>query len=73
MTRRLEVDVTPSPLSPIDCLDRGEPASVNAQTVFTGLPFEIAERMLTRAKRDLADWPDDAFAVRELPPIRGRA
>jgi len=68
---RIEVDITPSPLSPIDCLDRGEPAGVNAQIVFTGLPFEIAERMLMRAKRDLADWPDDAFAVRELPADQG--
>lgn len=68
---RIEVDITPAPILPVDCVDRGDPVGVNARTIFTGLPFEIAERMLTRAKRDLADWPDDAFAVRELPPEQG--
>lgn len=68
---RIEVDITPASILPVDYLDRGEPVGVNAQTIFTGLPFEIAERMLTRAKRDLADWPADAFAVRELPPEQG--
>ena len=68
---RIEVDITPAPLSPVDCIDRGAPASVNAHAVFAGLPFEIAERMLTRARRDLADWPEDAFAIRELPADQG--
>ena len=27
--------------------------------------------MLARARRDLPDWPDDAFAVRELPADQG--
>ena len=35
--------------------------------MFTGLPFEIAERKLARARCDLGAWTDDAFAVRELP------
>ena len=68
---RIEVDITPAPLSPIDCIERGEQLGVSGQAVFTGLPFEIAERMLARARRDLPDWPDSAFAVRELPADQG--
>lgn len=68
---RIEVDITPAPLAPIDCIERGEQLGVAGQTVFTGLLFEIAERMLARARRDLGAWPDDAFAVRELPADQG--
>lgn len=68
---RIEIDITPGALVPIDCVDRGELRGVAGQAVFTGLPPEIAERMLARGRRELADWPDDAFAVRELPADQG--
>lgn len=68
---RIEVDITPAPLTPLDCIERGKKLGVSGQVVFTGLPPEIAERMLTRARTDLSDWPDDAFAVRELPADQG--
>ncbi len=68
---RIEVDITPAPLSPIDCIERGEQLGVAGQAVFAGLPFEIVERMLARARRDLSGWPDDAFVVRELPADQG--
>lgn len=68
---RIEVDITPAPLRRIDCIDRGEQLGFAGQAVFTGLPFEIAERMLSRARRALADWPEDAFAMRELPVDQG--
>lgn len=68
---RIEVDIAPAPLRPIDCIDRGQPLGVEGQAVFTGLPFEIAERMLARARRDLPTWPDDGFAVRQLPADEG--
>ena len=68
---RIEVDITPAPLSPTDCVERGEQFGVSGQAVFTGLPLEIADRMLARARRDLSDWPDSAFAVRELPADQG--
>lgn len=68
---RIEVDITPARLSPIDCIERGEQLGVSGQAVFTGLPFEIAGRMLARARGDLSDWPDSAFAVRELPADQG--
>lgn len=68
---RIEVEIEPAPLSPIDCLERGELLGTSGQALFTGLPFEIAERMLARARRDLPGWPDDGFAVRELPADQG--
>jgi len=68
---RIEVEITPAPLRPVDLIARGESLGVAGQALFTGLPIEIAERMLARARRDLADWPDDAFAVRELPGDQG--
>ncbi len=68
---RIEIDITPAPLAPIHCLARGERKGEAAQVVFSGLPFEIAERLLARARRDLADWPEDAFVVRQLPAEQG--
>jgi RNA 3'-terminal phosphate cyclase (ATP) len=68
---RIEIDITPSALSPIACIDRGAAQGFAAQSLFSALPFPIAERLLDRAKRDLASWPDDAFAVRELPADQG--
>jgi RNA 3'-terminal phosphate cyclase (ATP) len=68
---RIEVDITPAPLQPIDCVDCGEMEIGTAQVLFTGLPAEIAERMIARLRHDLPDWPEEAFVVRELPADQG--
>jgi RNA 3'-terminal phosphate cyclase (ATP) len=68
---RIEVDITPSPLRAIECLDRGAPRAFSGQAVFTGLPFEIAHRMLARVQKDLPAWLEDCFTVRELPADQG--
>jgi RNA 3'-terminal phosphate cyclase (ATP) len=68
---RIEVEITPAPLRAIDCLDRGEPLGVSGHALVTGLPVEIAERMMARARRDLPDWADDGFALRQLPEDQG--
>jgi RNA 3'-terminal phosphate cyclase (ATP) len=68
---RIEVDVTPAPLASIDCLDCGEMSEGIAQVLFTGLPAEIAQRMIARLRKDLPDWPDEAFTIRELPADQG--
>lgn len=68
---RIEVDITPSSLAPIDCNRRGEFLGVSAKAVFTALPGEIAERMLERARRALPDWPDEAFALHQVPADQG--
>jgi RNA 3'-terminal phosphate cyclase (ATP) len=68
---RIEVDITPAPLRAIDCLHCGEMGEGTAQVLFTGLPAEIAQRMIARLRKDLPDWPDEAFSVRELPADQG--
>lgn len=68
---RVEVEIEPAPLKPVDCIDRGSVMDVAARVLFSGLAFEIAERMLGRVRRDLPDWPEAAFAVRELPSDQG--
>lgn len=68
---RIEVDITPGKLAPIDCLDRGLLKSVSATALFAGLPFDIAERELKTARKFLPDWPEEAFAVRQLPDEQG--
>ncbi|MHA6717819.1 RNA 3'-terminal phosphate cyclase [Sphingomonas sp. RS6] len=68
---RIEVDIQPSALTPIDCLDRGALRSVSATALFAALPFNIAERELATARRFLPEWPEEAFAVRELPDEQG--
>jgi RNA 3'-terminal phosphate cyclase (ATP) len=68
---RIEVEITPAPLRPIECLDRGETLDMAGQALFTGLPFAIAQRMLARAAEGLPDWAQDAFALRQLPEDQG--
>lgn len=68
---RIEVDIVPGPLAPIDCLDRGALRSLSATALFAALPFDIADRELEAARRILPDWPEDAFAVRQLPEEQG--
>lgn len=68
---RIVVDIAPGKLAPIDCLDRGALVSVSASSVFAGLPFEIAEREIRTVRKLLPDWPEQAFAVRQLPDEQG--
>lgn len=68
---RIEVDITPAPLKQIDCLERGALLSQSATAVFAGLPFDVADREITTARTFLPEWPDEAFAVRELPAEQG--
>jgi len=67
---RIEVGIAPAPLSPIECIERGALVDQSALAFFTGLPFDVADREIQAAKK-LLDWPDRAFAVRELPEERG--
>lgn len=68
---RIEVDIEPGPLQPMDCIERGALAAVEARVLFTGLPFAIAERMLDRARKTLVAWPEDTCSVRQLPVEEG--
>lgn len=68
---RIEVDIVPKNLSPIECIDRGPLQSVSATAMFAALPFDIAEREIKAARAILSDWPEEAFAVRQLPEEQG--
>ncbi|WP_084584325.1 RNA 3'-terminal phosphate cyclase [Sphingomonas azotifigens] len=68
---RIEVDIVPGKLTPIDCIDRGALRSLSATALFAGLPFAIAERELATARQFLPQWPEDAFAARQLPEEQG--
>ncbi|BAK65770.1 RNA-3'-phosphate cyclase [Sphingobium sp. SYK-6] len=67
---RIEVDISPAPLQPIDCLERGALMGVSGQALFAGLPFEIAEREINVVRRDLG-WSEREACVRELPDDQG--
>ncbi|WP_442678241.1 RNA 3'-terminal phosphate cyclase [Sphingomonas sp. ASY06-1R] len=67
---RIEVDIVPAPLTPIDCIDRGSSLRQSATALFASLPVAVAEREINTA-RTLLGWPETAFAVRELPAEQG--
>jgi len=68
---RIEVDITPAPLRPIACTERGALVTRSASAVFTALPFDVAQRELKAARKVLGDWPEEAFVVRQLPEEQG--
>jgi RNA 3'-terminal phosphate cyclase (ATP) len=68
---RIEIDITSAPLSPIDCTIRGALLERSATTLVAALPPGVAERIDATARKALSDWPDDAFAIRELPLDQG--
>lgn len=68
---RIEVEISPSPLRPVECIDRGEARSVSATAIVAGVPFDVADRELKAARKVLADWPDKAFVARQLPAEQG--
>lgn len=67
---RIEVEITPAPLRVIECIDRGALVDRSALAMFAGIPAGIADREIATARK-LLDWPDEAFAVRELPESQG--
>lgn len=68
---QIEVDIVPKNLSPIECIDRGPLQSVSATAMFAALPFDIARREIKAARAVLSDWPEEAFAVHQLPEEQG--
>ncbi len=67
---RVEIDIAPAPLQRIDCIERGALLNRSALAIFAALPPEVADREI-RTARKLLDWPEEAFAVRELPEEQG--
>jgi RNA 3'-terminal phosphate cyclase (ATP) len=52
---RIEVEVSPSPLRPVELPQRGALRHVSAHAAFAALPFAIAERIMTAAHAALPD------------------
>lgn len=67
---RIEVDITPAELRPIDCVERGDLLDRSACALFAALPIEIAEREIGVARASL-DWSERECFVRELPADQG--
>jgi len=67
---RIEVEIEPASLVPVECVERGAMLSCSATAFFAGLPFDVADREIRMAKKQL-DWPERAFSVRELPEEQG--
>jgi len=67
---RIEVDIVPAALQPVDCSERGALISRSALAVIAGLPLDIASREIKIAKK-LLNWPEETFAVRALPEDQG--
>lgn len=68
---RIEIDITPAPLVPVECIDRGALLDRSVTAFFAGLPFDVANREIATARKLLSDWPEAAFSVRQLPEERG--
>ena len=68
---RIEIDITPAKLVPVECMTRGALLERSATTLVAALPPGVAERIDATARKTLPDWPDEAFAIRELPVDQG--
>ena len=68
---RIVIEIKPSSLRAIECIHRGERKSMKAEAIVAGVPFEIADRELSAARKVLVEWPEDAFAPRQLPAEEG--
>ena len=68
---RVVVDITPARLRAIDCVERGVPNGRSVTAMIAALPFDIAEREIGTTRQLLDGWPEEAFAVRELPAEQG--
>lgn len=68
---RIEIDIVPAPLRPVECIERGSAGLVQATAIVAGIPFDIADRELKAARKIFPDWPAETFATRQLPADHG--
>jgi RNA 3'-terminal phosphate cyclase (ATP) len=68
---RIEVDIEPATLQPVDCTTRGAQAGQSGEALFSALDSSIAQREIAAARTELKEWPQEAFAIRELPADQG--
>jgi RNA 3'-terminal phosphate cyclase (ATP) len=67
---RVEIDITPSPLQPIECMERGVLQTLKARAFVAGLPYEIAQREIQKV-REILELPGDACSAHVLDEERG--
>lgn len=68
---RIEVDIVPAPLRPVECIERGARRGVSVTAIVAGIPFDVAERELKTARKTLPEWPEEAFVTRQVPAEQG--
>lgn len=68
---RIEVDIVPAPLRPVECIERGARRGVSVTAIVAGIPFDVAERELRTARKTLPEWPEEAFVTRQVPAEQG--
>ena len=68
---RIEVEIEPAPLRRIECLERGAAAGRSGQALFAALAGDIAARAIKAARKELPDWNEADFTIRELPADQG--
>ena len=68
---KIEIEIEPAALTPIDCIERGDARSIGAEAIVAGVPFDVADRELDAASKVLSDWPEGAFAPRQIPAGEG--
>ncbi len=68
---RIVVEISPQPLKAIECLDRGALKNSKVEALVTGVPFEIATREISAARKVLSEWSEEAFAPRALSADQG--
>lgn len=68
---KIEIDIEPSPLRRIECIERGEARGREGTILFASLESKIAERIRKAALKKLPEWNEDQIAIRELPADQG--
>ena len=69
---RIEIDIAPSPLKRIECLDRGKATGQSGMVVFAALGAnKIPARIRSAAAKALKGWDEEEIAIRDLPADQG--
>ena len=69
---RIEVDIEPSPLRQIECIERGDLRERSGMVVYASLgDGKIPQRIRKAALKQLPEWTDDMIAIRDLPADQG--
>ena len=68
---RIEVEIEPAPLKPIEAMERGVPQAMWGRVLFAGIEKDVAQRILDRARQDLPNWQPLALDMVALPRDEG--